>query len=50
MEKKTSYIKPAVRVIQLPSSNCLLVDSLVINGNNRFVDDSEWLWDDDGAQ
>ena len=50
MEKKRTYTKPAVSVIQLSSSPLLLEGSPVETTQQRFVDDTGWEWDDNGAQ
>lgn len=51
MEKKRTYTKPAVSVIQLDSSPLLLEGSSRETIEQRFVDDdTEWEWDDNGAQ
>lgn len=50
MEKKRTYTKPAVSVIQLSSSPLLLEGSQGETTQQRFVDDTGWEWDDNGAQ
>ena len=51
MEKKRTYTKPAVSVIQMSSSPHLLEGSPGKTTQQRFVDDdTEWEWDDNGAQ
>lgn len=48
MEKKRTYLKPYLRVIQLTSHTHLLIDSEKIK--SKFIDDPDWDWDENGAQ
>lgn len=49
MEKKRTYTKPAVSVIQLSSSPHLLEGSPGVPPQQLFVDDPVWEWDANGA-
>ena len=50
MEHKRAYTKPTARVIQLDSSPLLQQVSQEKTTKKEFIDDTEWEWDDNGAQ
>jgi len=50
MDKKRIYIRPSMRVVMLNGHTLLLTASQgLATPPTKFVDDSTWEWDDQGA-